>query len=491
MKRSLFVLACSLGLIPMVVQAAAWPTSTTSTDLGAALIAQDVAFEPSGIVWSADRSQYLAVGDEGQVAVLSENGSVVSEWKLGSGYDLEDITVIPGVSSKAYLLDENTSSAREFDLTSGTLTGKSWSFAAYISEVNAALGAEGLAWVPDGYHAHGTTVSGGLFYVGWQNDGDVYVFEPNLSGSATPTFIEELHLSSGYTDLSGLYFSTETELFYAMYDGLNLVQEWTASGVLKTEYTGLPGVDQEGVTIIPTSATMARFVLAEDTGTIRSYEGYPIVIPVSAAPAPAPVDADSDGVTVEFDCNDADATISSTKTYYVDADFDTLGSTVAVAVCSSTAPSGYSTNANDTNDTIPNFGIEISGDNKDNDGDGAIDEVNTLASNGVHPYYRQLNPADTTAYGRTILWATGKPGGYYHVKYADNSIYRYRAITTSSQKSLSRSTLNKSAYLKLSDGTTVAVVNGYTGAILGTISAKTSSAALTAWIESLTGLDLP
>ncbi len=491
MKRTLIALS-SLLLVPAFVSAAAWPASSSATDLGSALIAADTTFEPSGIVWSSDRSQFIAVGDEGQVAVLGSDGTLVSEWSLGSGYDLEDVTVVPGNSTTVYLMDENTSSVFAFDLSAGALTGDLWSFSSVLSEVSGTTGVEGLAWVPDGYHAHGTTASGGLFYAGWQYDGDVYVFEPDFSTGAA-TFIEELHLTSGYTDLSGLYFSTDTQMLYVMYDALNVVQEWTADGIFVIEYTSLPGADQEGVTIIPTSSTTADFVLAEDSDSIRSYANYPIAVIAEAAAEAVVmvVDADTDGVAAESDCNDADATVSSVVTYYVDADLDTLGSTTMVDVCAATAPSGYATNTSDTNDAIPNYGIEIYGDAADNDGDGKIDEINTLATNGIHPYYGSLIASDTSAYGSTILWATGRPGGYFHVKYADNSVYRYRAFSSTSKKNLTRTLLLNTAYVSFTDGTTLAVVNAYTGAVLGTRAYTSDSTVKTSWMESLTGLDLP
>ena len=50
------------------------------------------------------------------------------------------------------------------------------------------------------------------------------------------------------------------------------------------------------------------------------------------------------------DCNDNDATVHEPQLYYVDTDQDSYGSTTTEMLCSSTAPTGYSTNSTDCND---------------------------------------------------------------------------------------------------------------------------------------------
>lgn len=223
----------------------------------------DATFEPSGIVWHSGRSQLIAVGDEGQVAIMNADGSNVTLWNLGNSYDLEDVTISDATSSFVYLLDENTSSALQFDLTTGSLTGKSWSFSDKISEVNGA-GAEGLTW------------ASGSFYVGWQYDGDIYVYSANLDVSGSQTFTQEIHMTTGYTDISGLAFSSDTQRIYALYDGLDLLEERTLDGTLQASYS-VPGSNQEGVTLINSCAgSLATMVIAEDSGAVMSYSGYPI-----------------------------------------------------------------------------------------------------------------------------------------------------------------------------------------------------------------------
>src|SRR5258705_75183 len=54
--------------------------------------------------------------------------------------------------------------------------------------------------------------------------------------------------------------------------------------------------------------------------------------------------------TDNTDCNDNDATVHNPQQYYVDADNDGYGSTTTAMLCSSTAPAGYNTNNTDCND---------------------------------------------------------------------------------------------------------------------------------------------
>ncbi|MBI2415504.1 MAG: FG-GAP repeat protein [Candidatus Kerfeldbacteria bacterium] len=151
----------------------------------------------------------------------------------------------------------------------------------------------------------------------------------------------------------------------------------------------------------------------------------------------ASFDGDHDGtpgstglLVTGTDCNDADATVTANQTYYADSDADTLGDPVVTTmVCSSTAPAGYVANATDTNDTIPNNGVEIGNDSIDNDGDGSIDEANTTTENGAHPYYSTLDSTDTAVVATAITAITATTDGLVQVTYADNSVYTFSAFT--------------------------------------------------------------
>ena len=137
-------------------------------------------------------------------------------------------------------------------------------------------------------------------------------------------------------------------------------------------------------------------------------------------------DYDNDGSETGTDCNDADAAISANQTYYADVDADGLGNpNSSTTVCSLTAPAGYVTDATDTNDTIQNNGVEIYGDSIDNDGDNEVDEVNTTTENGAHPYFSLLDPTSTEIYAASITQIKGIKNGKIKVYFSDGSVYRY------------------------------------------------------------------
>jgi uncharacterized protein YjiK len=127
-------------------------------------------------------------------------------------------------------------------------------------------------------------------------------------------------------------------------------------------------------------------------------------------PEPAPVDNDADGYSVENDCNDNDATVHSTISYYIDADLDGYGSTSTALICASTAPSGYSTNYSDCNDSSSAIkpSAAESCNNIDDNCNGSIDE--NLAT---YTYYRDAD-SDTlgskTDYVSTCVLSA--PSGY-------------------------------------------------------------------------------
>jgi SdiA-regulated len=240
------------------------------TAIGGSLLAADAGFEVSGMVYHPGRGTYIVVSDEGQIAEISTSGLVRAQWNLGSSYDLEDVTLIDVAASVVYLADENTSSARAFDLNTGSLTGKSWSFASKIYETSDGLGLEGLTYVPDGQHPFGTTVSGGVFYAGWQEDGDIYVFEPNLSTGAT-TYREELHMEAGVTDLSALSYDRVSRTLYLAYDGSDRLEQRSASGTLLATQA-LPGSNQEALSVFSACpGAVPTVAIGEDGGGITLY----------------------------------------------------------------------------------------------------------------------------------------------------------------------------------------------------------------------------
>src|SRR3989339_995994 len=182
-------------------------------------------------------------------------------------------------------------------------------------------------------------------------------------------------------------------------------------------------------------------------------------------------DYDNDGSETGTDCNDADAAISSNQTYYADTDSDTLGDANNITTaCSLTAPEGYVDNSNDTNDAIVNNGVEIAGDGVDNDFDGEVDEVNTIANNGLHPQYGGYDPADQDVYNAAVLSVASLENGQILVTYGDNSQYQYTVFEVSTTKTMKTLNYNSSGYLIAlhPNGKKISLINIYSGEIYST-----------------------
>ncbi|EKD78440.1 MAG: hypothetical protein ACD_41C00347G0001, partial [uncultured bacterium] len=187
------------------------------------------------------------------------------------------------------------------------------------------------------------------------------------------------------------------------------------------------------------------------------------------------VDLDRDGVLDDTglletgtDCNDADGTVSSDQTYYLDEDGDGLGvNTTTTSVCSSVPPDGYTDNATDTNDTIANNGVEIDDDNVDNDGDGEVDEANTKSENDAHPEYSTYDPLDEAAVASAVTAVRAKKPGKLRVRFADDSVYVYTIFKGANGNPTILQYLASGYYLLLDKaGKKVAWVNVLNGAVV-------------------------
>lgn len=193
------------------------------------------------------------------------------------------------------------------------------------------------------------------------------------------------------------------------------------------------------------------------------------------------IDVDEDGVLASTglleqgtDCNDSDATVSANQTYYLDEDDDGLGVTeTTTSVCSSTAPEGYANNDDDTDDAVVNNGVEIGGDGIDNDGDGEIDEDNTVEDNETHPGYENEDPTDEDAVTAGIVSVSSTQTGQLKVTYADDSVYLYTVFSTT-QKKLKLIQYNDTAYYvaMTSNGRKLGLVNAFNGEVVMTTSFK-------------------
>ncbi|MFA4815463.1 MAG: SdiA-regulated domain-containing protein [Candidatus Gracilibacteria bacterium] len=452
-KISSFALLTALLLAPLQGALASavstpWPSSdSTGVDISAAIHALYSDFDPSGIAWHKGRGTYIVVDNiSGIVVELEEDGTIVNSWDAGA-YDLEGVTIVDNYDSNIiYLADETSSTAIGFDLETGVITDEVFSFADHVY-ASSGLGLEGLEWIPDGVHAYGVTPLGGLFYAGWQVDGDIFVFEP--SGTNTSTYLEEIHTTSGYSDLSALDYDEDSGILFTIYDGLDTLEERAPTGELLASYQ-LPGYNQEGINVrSDCSEGVAKVAIAEDSGRIMLYEDYPISCPV--------IDDDDDGVEYALDCDDDDASISEMQTYYRDADSDGYGdASVTAEVCSMTVPAGYVTNADDLYD---NARIEILGDARDNDGDSDLDEDDTLAENGLHPLYSVMDPKREYPI-EEISASSGK----LLVRYSDNSRYAYKtSVFSIGATSCSAAAVSSTSYILVHCSFGYVLMNGLTG----------------------------
>lgn len=199
-KISIKLLAIIIGLMAMsgIALASSWPSwATSGTELNSHTIT-----EPSGaIVYSG----YLwVISDDGYLWRMGLDGSGKISSYLGS--DLEGITqkdgylyVVNEYPAIVYQVTPNTGSTAT---STGSLTGSSWDLSATVTTSSTSAGVEAL------------TTDGTNFYLGMQDDGDIYVY------SSSFTYITKLTTPvSGNTDCSGLYYFADTGYYYALYDG--------------------------------------------------------------------------------------------------------------------------------------------------------------------------------------------------------------------------------------------------------------------------------
>ncbi|MBI2416219.1 MAG: FG-GAP repeat protein [Candidatus Kerfeldbacteria bacterium] len=241
------------------------------------------------------------------------------------------------------------------------------------------------------------------------------------------------------------------------------------------ELTGVAASDAAGIAVATSGDVNADgypdiLIGARSTDTTGTDAG-------SAYLAYMYIDADGDGegspdaIFPGTDCDDSDDSVSEEQTYYVDADGDGLGTSETAVLCSSTPPAGYSDNSNDTDDTVVNNGVEIDDDQVDNDGDGEIDEHNTITENGAHPGYGTTDPSDPAAYASNVLTIAGTIDGDMLVTFADNSVYQYDVFTGTTTQLTKVSSYQATGYIVVlqAQGQKLALVNVYNGEVFSSI----------------------
>lgn len=370
----------------------AWPTSTSGTQIGSGLATRNTTsngFEASGLEY-LDGYGYIAVGDDGDLAVLSTSGAVSQYWNTYQSIsnDFEDVTVTntSASDSKVYIGNEYSNKIEEFNISTGAKTGKSWTLSDL--PVSGGSGFEALAYVPEEYApaSWGTAQSGGFFVAASQAENILHVYTFDRNSSSSVSDVATITLDQSYYDIGALQYNTSTELLYVVFDGADKLKEYSLVGVEVNSYqlpTYLQTVDgvnpysDEGFVIVPNCSTgLAQVALAVDniSSRVTVYSNYPITctettpeVPVEEAPVE--IDADGDGYNSDVDCNDADRAVYTNITYYRDADGDSYGSsTNTTSVCTNVVPTGYVTNYSDANDEdYDNDGVSYTVDCNDYD----------------------------------------------------------------------------------------------------------------------------
>lgn len=452
LKKTLVLISLSLLSFTTAIAAATWPTSSSGTNIASGVGSYNSGFEASGLSYH-DLYGYLVVGDDGDVAILDGTGSILDYAYLGG--DFEGITVADHSSDYAYIASENRNSILEIDLSTLTLTGSEWDLDLTQS---GGYGFEAIAFVPaaNAPSSWGTPSYNGFFIGGSQADTSVHVYDIDTRSSGTSTYSSLASISTPYQDTAGLHYSPETELLYVLHDSANKMKEYDLAGNIISSYYTPTSAAEEGIYIETDCANATGTIGFSDDGgpTVNLYTNYPITC-----------DADGDGTPTHLDCDDDDASIQNEIEYYLDSDGDRLGDpSNSTSVCSHSVPTGYAPNNKDAADNISNWGVEISGDGIDNDGvdtdgdwapdgDGQIDEVNTIGENGAHPHYSTLDP-NSNMHRFTITNITVNSfNAAVTVEFRDGSKYKYKPFsTTSFRGSTSYIRFGNTAYIGLTHG---------------------------------------
>jgi hypothetical protein len=145
------------------------------------------------------------------------------------------------------------------------------------------------------------------------------------------------------------------------------------------------------------------------------YGAGPLISGVCAVGANTPPPGYS---TNNTDCNDNDPTVHSLQTYYRDADGDGYGNpAVSVTVCSSVPPAGYVSNNLDCNDNDPAISpaaVEVCNNKIDDNCNGLIDEKTScqVCKNGQNP-----TTTNITATSAQLNWTAIANPTQWHLQY--------------------------------------------------------------------------
>ncbi len=485
MNRCAFICLCLFLFKISPVEAASatspdsWPAKSAS-DITANLFAESSHFEPSDMIWHSGLEKLILVGDGGEVCTMEADGTGVDCLDLGD-YSWEGLAIADATDTLVYLGQEYNDSGYatiyEYDVATSSLTGKYWQLGHVLVDAANNHGLESMTFVPNRAlpASYSSSSSGGLFYIGSQYNGVVYVYDLDLITSDVDMddYIDEFTPLAGYTDLAAMFYSPDTDLIYISYDSSDLLVEMKMDETIVNYYTeSVVYQGQEAITLVASCP--------DKTGTFyigfdQQYEAGPALYQYTDYPIDCSiVDKDDDGVFADVDCSDEDETVLGPTTFYADEDADGLGDPLnSTSDCGSEAPEGYIDNADDTDDTTPFVWSTIEYDDNgiDDDGDGSVDEVNRLSENGLHPTYSTLDPSSTTDYATYVSSVAVAKNGAILVTYVDHSVYYYEVFNSSfprgvvTTKSVTSRRGTGTLLVTASSGKKV-LVNAYTGRVM-------------------------
>ena len=234
--------------------------------------------EPSGIVFLAERGTLFVVGDEGQIAELRPDGTMV---KNGQGLknDYEGITYAPS-TGLLYLVTEQKAhifevSPDDFTISREFTIAPNLGETAILNEDQNKI--EAIAFVPKPDHPEG-----GVFFLATQaGDGEgqssslLFSAEAPLKSNAAKESAARIlaYANVPVPDLSGLHYDPTSTNLYAISDWANVFLELTEQGQV-VQIRTLPGEHQEGITL----DNQGYLYLAQDSGGIiklRPMNGNP------------------------------------------------------------------------------------------------------------------------------------------------------------------------------------------------------------------------
>lgn len=228
--------------------------------------------EPSGICFHPGRGTLFVVGDEGNVAEMKTDGTVIRQKRIKNA-DYEGITCNPSnsllyvaIEGDEQILEidpDNLEPLRHFEIPR-EYQGKTVMKAG-------GNGIEAITFVPNPDHPHGGTffVANQSFDLNSPDDvSGIFELEVPLKSTDLDLKVKILsHISPGIPDISGMYYDGKTKHIFFISDKTDTIFEMTTSGAMLKTFS-LPGEDQEGIT----ADNDGFLYIAQDCGGIIKFK---------------------------------------------------------------------------------------------------------------------------------------------------------------------------------------------------------------------------